>query len=248
MINSSPTGCEPLHRVLIIRHDAAAKRTAKRLDEKSIAHHTLSISAIVPFENAFPDMQLDALIFTSSVAAEVFRNRIKDFPTQLKDKPIFCVGEHTAELIKEAGFSGPTIIAPDAKSLAQKALEDSANQTFLYFCAKERAFDMRSTLNGGGKTCSNLEIYENRLLTPTITDMRNAISHCNSLLLYSARTTAHFFALVDKYALVQELVGTKFVAISPNVAGKIPAIHSSNIHIADRKTEAAMLKCLQRLQ
>lgn len=244
---SSKIGHEAVARVLIIRHETAARRTAQTLAQNNVAHEMLPLSKVIATNNPLPIETADAIIFTSSVAVHAWSKHPEKSLQRFVKSEIFCVGEKTAHMAKNAGFLIDANIAADAQSVALQAIARADIQTFLYPCAVDRSFDMRLTLQAKGKTCTNWEIYKNQLVTPHKNTMENALRDCDTILLYSARTAEHLFKIVGDYGLERAINDTRFIAISPNVAGVVPSIHSPNIHIADGKNEASMLKCLQIL-
>ncbi|MGS2762553.1 uroporphyrinogen-III synthase [Sinomicrobium sp. M5D2P9] len=113
---------------------------------------------------AYRDVDLisikDHLIFTSSNAVKsVLQHKNSE---ALKNKPCFCVGKKTADLLKRNGFK--VVVRKDyAKELATEILQNYANYRFTFFCGNLRKDDLPGTLSAHHIDFNEIEAYTTQL-------------------------------------------------------------------------------------
>jgi uroporphyrinogen-III synthase len=105
------------------------------------------------------------LIFTSANAV----NAVADHPNvqEIRRNPVFCVGEKTADLLDEVGF---TILekADYGADLAQIIVRDYATESFTLFCGNMRLDTIPDTLSANGITLNEICVYETALTPQTV--------------------------------------------------------------------------------
>ena len=104
----------------------------------------------------------DHLIFTSSNAVKAVDTHPE--VQEIRRKPCFCVGEKTAALLDEVGFTVMEI-ADDASSLAKIITEGYKNETFTFFCSNLRMETLPVSLKIAGIRFNEIEVYDT-VLTP----------------------------------------------------------------------------------
>lgn len=117
--------------------------------------------SIVPIEYT-PEPLPENLIFTSQNTVEIFDRHYNG--TRPLDKNVFCVGEKTAALLSEKGFTVKETTHYGSE-LAQVILERYNDQEFLFFCGRKRNPDLPDTLLQHGIKFREKHIYDT-LLTP----------------------------------------------------------------------------------
>ncbi|MGB7786399.1 MAG: uroporphyrinogen-III synthase [Salinimicrobium sp.] len=107
------------------------------------------------------DFQIERLpenvIFSSKNAIKAILR--KDETQLVKEKKIFCVGEKTADFLKENGFQ----IAATANygaDLAKLIIEKYASESFLFFCGKKRNPDLPKMLKKHAVDLTEIEVYD----------------------------------------------------------------------------------------
>lgn len=102
----------------------------------------------------------DNLIFTSANAVKA----VASHPDvqQIRRNPSFCVGEKTAELLDEVGFT-VVEIADNASELAEIIKSGYKTETFTFFCGNLRLEILPMSLKIGGIKFNEIEVYETEL-------------------------------------------------------------------------------------
>lgn len=100
------------------------------------------------------------LIFTSGNAVKAVSNQpeVQD----IRRKPCFCVGEKTAELLDEKGFTVQEI-ADTAAELAQDIIAHYASETFTFFSGNQRLDELPNRLKEANVVYNEIEVYRTRL-------------------------------------------------------------------------------------
>ncbi|MBD3581652.1 uroporphyrinogen-III synthase [Flavobacterium selenitireducens] len=103
------------------------------------------------------------LIFTSQNAVKAVANHPE--VQEIRRNPVFCVGEKTAELLDEMGF---TVLASAdyGSELARIVISDYPNEKFTFFCGNIRRDEMPSELAKSNVDFNEVEVYET-VLSPT---------------------------------------------------------------------------------
>ena len=235
-----------IHRVLLIRHQQAADKTAANLSARAHKSEIVPLTQIVALKNVKPDGRFDGIILTSPLAPGQFCNHPQF--EEIRKLPVFCVGSFTAKRAEQAGFKTVSEVGSDARQLAERLSQTNSNSHFLYPCAKNRSFDFAKFLNATGRSCKNWEIYENKLLSPDPEILSTALNNSNAVFLLSKRTAEHFFSLTDQMLSAKSCPRHNFVAISQHVASAIPRKWQSATYIADEKSEKSMIDCLESIE
>ena len=233
------------HKILLIRHQQAAKRTQEILAKIGHRGIILPFSQIEAMLTELPVKSFDGLIFSSPVAPQLLRDDNR--ADALKSLPVYCVGEKTAQQTLDAGFLTCAHTTGDAQSLAEFLTRSGHHNILLYPCAKNRAYHFHTALKPGGTDCVNWEIYQNQLITPELAEIDNAISDTNAIFLFSKRTAVHFFQVMAGNNGKSNCNDHNIIAISRNVATSIPRKFLSNTHIARLKNELSMIECLDSI-
>jgi uroporphyrinogen-III synthase len=107
----------------------------------------------------------DNLIFTSINAVKAVDNH-QDVQ-QIRRKPCFCVGEKTAALLDQVGFTVMEI-ANDASGLAKTIGDKYKDETFTFFSGNIRMETLPLSLKTGGITFNEKEVYDTILVPQEI--------------------------------------------------------------------------------
>lgn len=106
----------------------------------------------------------DNLIFTSGNAVAA----VSDHPDvqEIRRKPSFCVGEKTADLLDENGFTVQER-ANSAAELAALIVSEYANKNFTFFSGNQRLDELPNQLKDAEVINNELEVYET-IATPQL--------------------------------------------------------------------------------
>ncbi len=118
----------------------------------------------------------DNLIFTSANAVKAVASKAD--VQEIRRKPCFCVGEKTAELLDEVGFTVMET-ADNASALAEMIKQHYANETFTFFCGSLRMETLPMSLKIAGVGFNEIETYE------TVLAPKKVSSEVDGLLFFS---------------------------------------------------------------
>lgn len=100
------------------------------------------------------------IIFTSKNSVKA----ILDHPSknQLQQKNVFCVGNKTAEFLKENGFQ-VLKKANYGADLASEIIKEHARESFLFICGRNRHDSLPDGLRKAGMQLTEVEVYDTNL-------------------------------------------------------------------------------------
>lgn len=144
----------------------------------------------------------DNLIFTSGNAVKLVSNHpdVQD----IRRKPCFCVGEKTADLLDENGFTVQEI-ADNAAKLAETIVSAYAGESFTFFSGSQRLEDLPSQLSQAKIDWNETEVYQTTL-TPQKID-----AVLDGILFFSPSS-------VESYLSANEMTNQTCFCIGPTTA------------------------------
>ena len=185
-------------RVLVTRPEPAASRTAARL--RALGHEVVVAPLLIPraVEWSVPPGDWQAVAFTSASAPDLAGEALKS----LVHLPAYAVGEATATAARETGFTDVRPARGDASAVFSLAAGDGVAR-LLHLAGHERS---EATVPSG-LTVGITTVYAADL-APGLPEFDGDV-----VLLYSARTAAHFANL-----FAGDRAGLALAALSPQVA------------------------------
>ncbi|RZJ17193.1 MAG: uroporphyrinogen-III synthase [Brevundimonas sp.] len=224
----------PIRRVWITRARPGAARTADRLTEMGFEPLVAPLLAIHPIPDALataPDLTTAAaLAFTSPNGVAAFAA----LTPLLRDRPVFAVGDATAEAARAAGFADARSAGGDIHALARLIDESWAADSGLILNPGPRrpAGDLSHLMPG--LMIAALPVYEAVETGAAPPDAFEAV------LIHSPRGAEALRATLPAGAAKDRLA----VCISPTAAVPLAALSFAEIRIADTPDELAMLAAL----
>lgn len=97
------------------------------------------------------------LIFTSANAVKAVSSHPE--VQQIRRKPVFCVGDKTADLLDENGFTVQEI-AHNAADLATAIVSEYATESFTFFSGNQRLDELPGQLKKAAVSFNEIEVYE----------------------------------------------------------------------------------------
>ncbi|HSI70646.1 MAG TPA: uroporphyrinogen-III synthase [Gillisia sp.] len=134
---------------------------------------------------------------------------------------IFCVGEKTTGLLKEAGFN---VVECESygKDLAEKIIENYSDRSFTFFCGKMRRDEIPELLKKNEVEFSEILVYE------TLLKAKSFKSEFDGILFFSPSG-------VKSFALENQFLDTTAFCIGTTTAAEAKK-YTNNIHIATKPT------------
>ncbi len=228
-----------MRRVLVLRAEEDAERTAAKLREMGFTPVLSPVLAIVGSGAEIPQGDYDAILATSAKGLE------HAGPPREKI-PLHVVGAKTAEAAKNLGWA-PRLVAGNAKALLPLLYERYPRPAqFLYLAARDRQSELEDGLAAAGHGITLVETYAAEAAEALSEEARAALAKGDiaAVLHYSKRSVEIFLALVDKTGLRDALRGVAHLALSREVAAPLISLGLSP-RIAEKPDEAGLLALLK---
>lgn len=228
-------------RIWITRAEPGASQTAARLaamGHEPIVHPVLAIRALP--DVAAPPADAAALAFTSLNGVAAFALLLRDHPeadAALKTRPVFAVGDATAQAARDVGFASVESARGDLESLAALIATrwSTAQGPILAVGAREPAGDLPDLLKGKAEV-RPFPVYEARptgAVAPVAFDV---------VLIHSPRAAA---AVAIGAGLGPDACRDRVaVVISQAAARPLAPLGFAAIRVAEAPTEKAVLLAL----
>lgn len=160
--------------------------------------------------------------------------------------PIYCVGEATATLARQLGFTDIRTGAGTAKDLPAliAATAQPEAGALLYVTGEQLAFDLEAVLAAQGFPVRRVTVYEAReaasaSTAPLATKLARA--EIDGVILMSPRTAAIFVAILARTGPAPRTTPLACYCYSEAVASPLRHLPDLTLHVARRPTEADML-------
>ena len=230
-------------RVLVTRARDDARRTAEKLAARGHEAVLAPVTEIAPTGEPAPAGPYDALVVTSAHAGAALL-RLAD-----KQKPVFAVGERTADAAREAGFACVVAAEGDALSLSGLIRNTlSPGLALLHVAARHRKDEPAASLRAAGFILRQWEAYEARAVQglPQATIAALRTGQIGAALHYSRRSACLFARLAEQAGLASALRALPHLCLSADVAAPLEAAGVLPLK-AGEPSEEALLELLDGL-
>ena len=230
-------------RFLVTRPQPDCRRTAERL--RSLGHVADEAPVLKTVEVPSADIGssgVSALAFSSRRAVSLLsaHGQMED----LRQLPVFTVGDASALACREAGFKQVLSASGDIGALAQLILDNRSSLSpgeVLYPAAQDRAGDLEGRLAAGGISCRTVVLYRmepaQSLSSAVVENLKGGAF--DGVLIYSKRTAEAFRALVRNHGLDHIFSSLPVYALSPQSAEPLSEV--SHVRVAAAPNESALL-------
>ncbi|HEV7337314.1 MAG TPA: uroporphyrinogen-III synthase [Bosea sp. (in: a-proteobacteria)] len=233
-------------RVLVLRPQPDAERTAKVLIERGQEPVLAPLFSIVPGTEPAPKGPFDALVLTSANAVPALEQLPKAWRKSL---PAFCVGSRTAEAAGALGFATRNAKGNRSDLLALIAGELPEPRKLLFVAGQDRHDDLPQQLRAAGHAVTVWTAYEAKavdaLPQPAAEALRGGAA--DAALHYSPRSAQTFLALADAAGLTEQALALPQVALSAEIAAPLISAGAGTVLVAEHAEEAALLAALDHL-
>ena len=220
-----------IRRVWITRAQPGAARSAARLAALGFEPVVAPLLTIRPLPDALsaaPDFAtVAAVAFTSPNGVEAFAA----LTPGLRDRPVFAVGDATAEAARDAGFTDARSAAGDIHALTALIKASPIHGLILAPGAREPAGDLAALLPD--HKIQRLPVY-------AAEETGAAAADFDAVLLHSPRAARALAAVLTPDAAARRLA----VCISAAAAAPLAALSFTEIRTADAPDETSMLTAL----
>jgi uroporphyrinogen-III synthase len=236
-------------QVLLTRAVDEGMRSATKL---AAAGHFALLSPVlemVPTGAQWPGGVIDAVLATSAQGFELFSDTPDwPLPEARRLMPLYLVGERTQEAARERGFEGPARIAPDAKVLAAELVAGlPRGARLVYLAGRDRKPDLERALAEAGQSVEVVEVYAAQAADALSEAAISALAagEIGAVLHYSRRSAEIFLELAQHAGL--DVKGSTHVAISQDAAAPLWEARCTEVHVAEKPNEQAMIAAVTAL-
>lgn len=234
-------------RILVTRPVDEAQRTANRL--RALGHETF-IAPVLRIEPV-PDASIGhapwgVVVMTSGNAARALMAHARC--SELTALPVFAVGRQTAEAAKLAGFSDVTSSDGDGGDLVRLIsgrISDRA-APLLYLAGSDVARDLAGDLAAHGFKVQTVVLYRAKAADAFTDEVAAAMrtGGIDGILHYSRRSTVIFVECARSGGLLREIKALTHFCLSDRAAEPLRDIGATDIRIARRPDEEALIDLL----
>lgn len=238
-------------RVVVTRPAHSGKRTAERL--RRMGHDPILLPLTHPVHHTREAMEAlagssGAIAVTSAEAIEALCEQAVHLAPYL-DRPVFAVGQTTADKATQTGFRNVLHSDADGKALAELISASRSlleGQPLLYLAGAPRAPGFETSLADLSIPFRTVEAYRMEPLPQTEAALSRIFSSArvDTLLLYSRHAATLLFALPFLQANGSLLAQTRLLCLSKSVASAIPTLFAANVQIAASPDENNLLLLL----
>ena len=217
-------------KILVTRPEPGASATAARLVTMGHEPVLAPCLAITPLPARLP-AHPGALIITSGQA-------IPALPANLRDIPVFCVGDATGGKLRAAGFSRVESAGGDSADLLRLVASRRLTGTHVMAVGERHGLALARQLREAGISVLRRKVYAARPLRVLPDAALRALreDEIDTALFYSAETARAFIRLAPS--------GTAKItacALSPAVARALDSLPWNKIRVALAPTEADLM-------
>jgi uroporphyrinogen-III synthase/predicted nucleic acid-binding Zn-ribbon protein len=229
---------------LITRPLEDAKPLAELLAGRGVECTVEPLLEVAPHAQATIDLDgVQALLFTSANGVRAFAAK-----SSRRDLKVLTVGDGSATVAGDAGFSDVTAAGGDVDALAAlviRELDPKAGPLF-HGAASVLAGDLQGKLEAAGFTLRRVVLYEAKTATALSpeTRMNLALGGIDMVLLFSPRT-ARTFGELWRAAEAPSLAKTTALCLSAAVAREIAELGWQRIETAASPDQPAMLTLVE---
>lgn len=231
-----------MRSILMTRPEPAGAELSTRLRREGFTVFEAPLSAYVAQTadlSALPNCQ--ALVFTSSHAVEQFAAQ-----SDLRDMPVFTVGDTTAQKAREAGFkfvlSGSGQATELADALRQRRDELGLQRVF-HAAGEKTAHDLAALLAGSGIAVTRGVVYSMTFAESMPPEIEQALrrGEISTVLFFSAMAAQHFMRLLQRPDLKKVSEKLEAICMSDRVAAELRGYPWRVLRVATVPNVEAML-------
>jgi uroporphyrinogen-III synthase len=228
-------------RLLIIRDDAGAERTALALRARGHEPIVAPLFGIEILSEVEPgDGPWDAILLTSVNALR----GVCTWKGRWRDLPAFAVGDRTAQAMREQGFTAVTSAAGDVNDLADLIVARlTPPARLLYLAGEERVGDLAGVLRAKNFAVDLVQVYRvvaAQTLPPNAAAALNG--EIDGVLHFSRRSAEAFLTATRNSGLVEAALRKPVhYCLSARIAEPLREAGAADVRSAERPDEAALL-------
>ena len=205
----------------------------------------------VPFADD-PDADYQAVIATSANALRAVADALAR--SDLRNLPLYAVGEHTASVARNIGFARVVTAKGDAAALRDRLLDSlrarelKKKRPLLYLAGADISRDLAGELGQHGLEVVTQTAYRMVALTSLARAVCDAFARdeVDAVLHYSRRSAAAFLEAVRNEGIEVSALAVPQCCISANVAAVLHEAGAAQVKVAASPDEKALFEALDR--
>jgi len=230
-------------RVLVVRPEADARRTAARLAARGHEAVLAPVLRIVATGEAAPQGGFDAVALTSANAVPALAS-LRD---RIGGAALFAVGRRTADAMDEAGLPASHVAQGEGRSLADLvAATLPPGATVLHVAGRDRKTEPAASLEERGIAVVVWTAYAALAVPELPQAARLALEHrtVEAALQYSRRTAETLMALAAGAGCFVPLLSLRHACLSDDTAAPLRSAGARGLIVAARPDEDSLLQAL----
>jgi uroporphyrinogen-III synthase len=233
----------PLMKVLVLRPEPGASRTAEAL--ASLGHEAVlaPLSEIVPVNGGFVPLPPPGSPYRCVVAASANAFAMLDSESRdaLYELPALVVGAQTAAAAEVAGLRPVELTYSTAAELAEALATSAPSGHLLYLAGRDRKPEIEAALEGHSFTLA--EVYAANLVTALPIAARRALraGTVDAVLHYSARSARAYVELAGQAGLAGAALAPPQLCLSSTIAEALAQAGATDLRIAAAPDEENLL-------
>lgn len=229
-------------RVVVTRPQDDAERTAATLRARGHDVLIAPLLKIEPLDVALRPNWSGVIITSANAAHALAAHPTREVLIKLK---LFAVGQRSAEAARQVGFTDVTSAGGDVRDLLRLLTErkTDTDTPLLYLAGEDRAHDLLGELTARGIAAGMAVIYR-AVAVPFPPAFATALRDgaVDVVLHYSRRSAESYLAGVRQAGVVKPALAVRHICLSAQIAAPLEEAGATNIAIAPRPDEAAMLE------
>lgn len=234
---------------LILRPKEDAEKTVEQLNTLGIRSSVSPLLSVIPCPDSVSIWRqcskdkIQSLIITSANAIRMFAD-ISD----VRDISVITIGDSSAEIAKNLGFSSVQSAGGDVEALKSLVLKccSKTEGKLVYLCGKVITEDITKFFIDKGYQAESIEVYDAlpvKKLDPIIIDEIKS-GTIKTIMFYSNRTAEIFMQIAKDASFLKKLKEISAFCISEKVAGTVKSSEWDKIHVAKTPNGDAVLQLL----
>ena len=165
--------------------------------------------------------------------------------TRFHTVPVFCVGEKTAKIARDAGFQSVVTGNGDGRALVERVTATlTPPAKLLYLTGTPRKPFIEEGLKQTGFALTVVELYETRAVDHWPGTVEPAVRKCNYALHFSRSSVEHLLKAAEPAGLSAMILGLRHFCLSDDVAEPLRDKGAADLHVASRPTEEDLFDLL----
>ena len=199
-------------------------------------------------------VDIDASVAATQAVLFTSRNGVRAFSraTGLRDLPAYAVGDSTADLARENGFSEVHSAGGDSADLARLVQQrlTAGDGPLFHAAGVTITAGLAETLTAGGYAVNRTSLYDAKPVGSLSDETADAIrdGEADYVLFFSPRTARIFLELARDADLIDACKNLTAICLSDAVAAELNGLDWKEIAVASNPRTASLIAAVERLE